>query len=260
MSKAWSDDELAASVDAYREMLAKELAGIAFVKARIYRELAKRFSRDEGAFERRMQNISAIYEDMGLKRVTGLAPLKKAGTGIKARLMPIISAMTVNNPAFEDIARVESEALLNGVFDLRSIEDSRERVLANIVRRRGQAVFRNKLMDAYGCTCAISGCDVSSVLEAAHIHPYKGKQTNMASNGLLLRADIHTLFDIYLIAIDPKTMLIQLAPQLSHSQYAQYEGTPLRPPTRAGAKVSVEALQWHLNQCHWIKSPIGSWG
>src|ERR1700722_13744752 len=41
------------------------------------------------------------------------------------------------------------------------------------------------------------------VLEAAHITPYMGASTNSLLNGLLLRADIHTLFNLGLISIDP---------------------------------------------------------
>jgi len=62
--------------------------------------------------------------------------------------------------------RIESEA-----FDPESILDARERVLASIVRRRGQAEFRKKLLAAYRGRCAVSGCDVEDVLEAAHIVP-----------------------------------------------------------------------------------------
>lgn len=76
MSDGWSDRELAASVEAYREMLKKQAKEQTFVKAHIYRGLAERFGREEGAFERRMQNISAIYEARELEWVKGLKPKK----------------------------------------------------------------------------------------------------------------------------------------------------------------------------------------
>src|ERR1700722_13605652 len=95
---------------------------------------------------------------------------------------------------------VGSLALPNDVadqepFDPKNIKDARERIRRTIVQRRGQAKFRNALLEAYGSRCAISGCGALEVLEAAHICPYQGSATNHVTNGLLLRADIHTLFD-----------------------------------------------------------------
>jgi len=57
-------------------------------------------------------------------------------------------------------------------------------------------------MNAYERRCAITGCTIDHVLEAAHISPYLGEHTNHVTNGLLLRADIHTLFDRGLIKVD----------------------------------------------------------
>lgn len=57
-------------------------------------------------------------------------------------------------------------------------------------------------MDAYERRCAVTGCTVEAVLEAAHISPYRGDHTNDVTNGLLLRADIHTMFDCGLIKVD----------------------------------------------------------
>lgn len=65
-----------------------------------------------------------------------------------------------------------------------------------IAYRRGQSVFRRDLMYAYSSVCAVTGTTASDVLEAAHIYPYRGAHTNRVDNGLLLRADIHTLFDL----------------------------------------------------------------
>ena len=94
-----------------------------------------------------------------------------------------------------------------------SMEDARRRIEATIVLRQGQGAFRDSLLEAYGCRCAISGCDVPEALEAAHIIPYKGEHTNVVVNGLLLRADLHTLFDLGLIAIDTADLLVLLHPR-----------------------------------------------
>ncbi|WP_200883691.1 HNH endonuclease [Archangium violaceum] len=52
---------------------------------------------------------------------------------------------------------------------------------------------------AYGGRCALTDCEEPRVLEAAHIFPYHGPQTNHVTNGLLLRADLHVLFDLGLL-------------------------------------------------------------
>ena len=257
MSDGWSDKELAASVEAYREMLKKQAKEQTFVKSHIYRGLAERFGRDEGAFERRMQNISAIYEASGQEWVKGLKPQRNIGTAIKARLIEMINSRSDLSPAAQELALAEAQADQDDAFDPINIEDARNRVVASIVRRRGQAAFRKKLLEAYG-ECAITGCDQVEVLEAAHIHPYMGQQTHSVSNGLLLRADLHTLFDLYLIAIEPGTRLIRLAPALRQSDYAQYEGMPLNMPASPSAMASLKALQWHADRCTWLKSPTDS--
>lgn len=251
MSDGWSKEELEASVQAYRDMLEKQDAGTKFVKAHVYRELAKQFGRKEGAFERRMQNISAIYQERDLEWVPGLKPQKNIGTAIKSQLIEMIDG----SPVAQELLVAEVEAEQQSAFDPLNVEDARKRVVASIVRRQGQPAFRKKLLAAYDRKCAITGCAQVEVLEAAHIHPYKGEHTHALSNGLLLRADLHTLFDLYLIAVEPDTQLIRLAPALSQSDYAQYDGRPLTAPISSSAQVSIEALQWHADRCVWLKSP-----
>jgi len=128
-------------------------------------------------------------------------------------------------------------------FDPDSIGDERERALRAIRIRRGQATFRAALMAAYGRRCAITGCAVEDVLEAAHIHPYSGRLTNHVSNGLLLRADIHTLFDCWLIAIEPTSRTVVVASALDGSSYAKLGGRKLRAtmdPSSSASKRSLE--------------------
>jgi hypothetical protein len=56
---------------------------------------------------------------------------------------------------------------------------------------------------------------VAAVLEAAHIDPYRGEGNNHPGNGLLLRADIHTLFDLNLLGIEPNHLRIELHPDIA---------------------------------------------
>ncbi len=82
--------------------------------------------------------------------------------------------------------------------------------VAQIKVRRGQPKFRQKLLKLYNRTCIVTGCDVVELLEAAHVLPYSIKKDFSLSNGLLLRADIHTLFDLGMIAIDPESMQLKV--------------------------------------------------
>lgn len=88
-------------------------------------------------------------------------------------------------------------------FDPKSDKDGRKKIKQMVAIRQGQSNFRNELLAAYGGQCALTGCRVEEVLQAAHIKGYLGHdETNYVTNGLLLRADIHTLFDLGIIKID----------------------------------------------------------
>ncbi len=130
------------------------------------------------------------------------------------------------------------------VFDPSSIEDGREKILGQINRRRGQPAFRRALLRIYDGRCAVSDCNIESLLEAAHIHPYRGPDTNSVQNGLLLRADIHTLFDLGLITLSADLRVV-LSPRLVNSQYAAFAGRPLRLPRAVSERPSEFSLAWH---------------
>ena len=109
----------------------------------------------------------------------------------------------------------------SSIFNPESIEDARVRIAASIVQRRGQPEFRRKLLDAYGGRCAVTDYDVEDALEACHIIQYQGPDTNHPTNGLLLRADLHTLFDLGLMAFEPQTGRVLLR--------QSYAGRPMSP-------------------------------
>ncbi|MEX2376003.1 MAG: HNH endonuclease [Dehalococcoidia bacterium] len=125
-------------------------------------------------------------------------------------------------------------------------EEGRQRVLAEVARRQGQASFRRKLLGAYNGTCAITGTDVSDVLQAAHIRPYNGPSTNHVTNGLLLRADLHTLFDLKLIAINPKSMCLTVSPRLQGTIYWELNGREITRPNKTSMHPNVQALSDHF--------------
>lgn len=137
------------------------------------------------------------------------------------------------------------ESLETGAFDPSGVIDARERAIAQIVRRRGQPDFRRKLIEAYEARCAISGCEAVEVLEAVHITPYKGPATNIVQNGLLLRADLHTLFDLGLITVEAETLRVIVGSTLQRTIYRELTGKELRAPKDPSLHPSSEALRLH---------------
>ena len=125
--------------------------------------------------------------------------------------------------------------------------DAREKQIALIIRRRGQAKFRSALIAAYRGQCVVTGCDAVDALEAAHISPYQGAQTNHVQNGLLLRADLHSLFDLGMLAVEPETKKVVLANALAETSYADLAGRSIAEPHDPGSAPSREALAQHFN-------------
>jgi putative restriction endonuclease len=121
--------------------------------------------------------------------------------------------------------------------------DERVKVYQSIIQRRGQKKFRDAVREMYGNKCVITGCEILDILEAAHINPYKGEKDNHATNGLLLRADIHTLFDLDLIGIEPNELKIQLSESIKKDGYEILENKTLLIKTKKPNQDALE-IRW----------------
>lgn len=130
-------------------------------------------------------------------------------------------------------------------FNPDEIQDERQKNSRAVVIRPGQKKFKRQLMEAYTGCCSITGCPVESVLEAAHIIPYLGSKTDHPSNGLLLRVDIHKLFDAHYLSINPKTNRVEIAVSLKNTCYCELAGNPLRLPLSKTARPNQQALLKH---------------
>lgn len=97
-------------------------------------------------------------------------------------------------------------------------------------QRRGQATFRRNLIHAFQGRCAISDCPVESVLEACHIDPHCKAINYSPANGLLLRSDLHRLFDAGMLTIDGECRVHVRSPADLDPAYAQLHGTLIRAP------------------------------
>jgi hypothetical protein len=130
-------------------------------------------------------------------------------------------------------------------FDPADLEDGRRSIMKSILVRRGQQNFRQMLLDAYVGRCCISGCAITEILEAAHIVPYRGDTTNHVTNGLLLRVDLHTLFDLGLVGVDPDTHTVVVSRSLYNSEYIGFHGHPVAVPTDPAQHPSRLCLEHH---------------
>jgi predicted restriction endonuclease len=104
------------------------------------------------------------------------------------------------------------------------------------------------LLSAYESKCAVTDCKITEVLEAAHIFPYLGPETNKIQNGILLRADIHTLFDLRLLSIDEEKFCILLSSILRNTEYANYDGKVINLPKNPMFYPDREALRKHREE------------
>lgn len=118
-------------------------------------------------------------------------------------------------------------------------------------RRMGQEAFKLALLDSYAGRCAVTHQDVRPVLEAAHIHPVAAGGLHRLDNGLLLRSDVHRLFDLGYLSVTPE-LKIRISPRLHEdfSEAAEYDALNdrlLTLPEEEEEHPSRDALEWHFS-------------
>lgn len=98
--------------------------------------------------------------------------------------------------------------------------------------RVGQGKFRTDLLHEMNAVCAFTGATPAAALEAAHLYSFAATGEHHSGGGLLLRRDLHRLFDHGDLAVNPKTMTIDVATSLlGYREYAALHGRPLQVPT-----------------------------
>lgn len=115
--------------------------------------------------------------------------------------------------------------------------------------RLGQGSFRLAVIDAYGGACAVTTEHSLPVLEAAHIRPFSQGGRHEVSNGLPLRRDLHTLFDLGYVTIRPdRTFAVsrQLRDDYANGRvYYALDGQTIASPASPEDQPSPELLEWH---------------
>jgi putative restriction endonuclease len=116
--------------------------------------------------------------------------------------------------------------------------------------RLGQGIFRVIVTDAYERRCAITGERTLPVLEAAHIKPYGSGGPHEPENGLLLRSDLHTLFDQGYVTVDAEQLKVIVSQRIRHEfengrDYYVLHGRTIRLPRETTSLPSREYLTFH---------------
>jgi putative restriction endonuclease len=147
--------------------------------------------------------------------------------------------------AISDRQRVEEPSLVD------YFEEERRFGSEYLMRGRlGQGAFRVLVMDAYERRCAVTGEKTLPVLEAAHIKPYSLSGPHRVNNGILLRSDLHKLFDLGYVTVTPELRL-EVSPRLKSEwqngrEYYAHHGETLRiHPADPASRPNREFLTWH---------------
>jgi putative restriction endonuclease len=119
-----------------------------------------------------------------------------------------------------------------------------------LLPRLGQGAFRMVVADSYQWQCALSSSHILHILDAAHIRPYKTEGgTHSPANGILLRQDIHTLFDRGYITVTPDYH-VEVSKKIKEEfnngvEYYAMHGKRINLPTLEQVRPSKESLIWH---------------
>lgn len=118
-----------------------------------------------------------------------------------------------------------------------------------VTPRLGQGSFRVLVTDAYARRCVVTGERTLPVLEAAHIRPYKQDGPHEVANGLLLRADLHTLFDRGYITVSPE-LTVKVSRRIRDEfdngrDYYAFEGKEIATPRPGFMPPRRDYLEWH---------------
>ena len=201
----------------------------------------------------------AVVEDSQSKSATQKA--MESEWGVLTSLEGDSTTSDFGNAAQHSIERWHSllQEGLNRAFQFKNQEEAQGRLNRSLLLRKGQPQRRMKLLQAYDRRCAVSRCTVEDVLELAYIVPYLGDQTHDPANLLLLRSDLHVLFDLHLMTIDPADFTVRLAPWLQESYYTILAGRSLHLPLKEEMRPSPELLRRHWEQCSEKWAEEGAW-
>lgn len=151
------------------------------------------------------------------------------------------------NAVYRYIKEDEIKALygnyLNKAFVLQPDENMKKDII-EIKKRKSATQFRKMISNIYEGKCAITDENTYEVLDACHIQDYKNDESNHSQNGILLRTDLHALFDKGLLMIDDNFM-VTISDKVKSEYYRQFNGLRIKLPKKIENYPSIEALHDH---------------
>jgi putative restriction endonuclease len=119
--------------------------------------------------------------------------------------------------------------------------------------RLGQGAFRVLVTDLYKRRCAVTQERTLPALEAAHIRPYGAGGEHEARNGLLLRRDIHSLFDAGYVTVTPE-LKFEVSRRIREEfengrHYYALHGQAISTPQSPAQRPDPDVLRWHNENC-----------
>ncbi|MEH6990587.1 HNH endonuclease [Cytobacillus firmus] len=109
--------------------------------------------------------------------------------------------------------------------------------------RKGQQQFRESVLEAYDNQCAITREKCTCVIQAAHIFPHINEHSNNVSNGIPLRADLHLLFDQWLLTID-ENLLVRVNPKVTSGYYRSLDKLQIHLPKDKQDYPAIESIEY----------------
>lgn len=221
------------------------LTAVAWIKDVMPEEKRYRFDTD---------GLELLRKPVSFDRAYAHAPSAKIITAMKAyRPERIWSLSDIDSEVLEDLI-----ASSGGLQDTdqgdpiaEAIVQNHDDIVAELPRRKqswtklrpGQADFRRQSLERHDGKCVFTGTGVEEALEAAHVIPHTGAaEFERPENNLLLRRDIHALFDLFLLSIDPDSGTILMSAKLDGSPYEDLRGKSV------DHKLATSALEFHYKQ------------
>ncbi len=145
----------------------------------------------------------------------------------------------------EDAAQMSKAPVASELAELQA----RYGTPALITPRLGQGAFRVAVTEAYDRQCAVTGGKVLPALDAAHIKPYSEGGFHTKPNGILLRKDIHSVFDAGYATVDEnyRFLVSKKVKEVYNNgeEYLRLDGKELRLPSRRSDWPNLDFLRWH---------------
>ena len=128
-------------------------------------------------------------------------------------------------------------------------EKSRYGLPVSVLPRLGQGTFRIVVTDAYERRCAVTNERTLPALDAAHIKPYSENGPHDVNNGILMRRDLHALFDKGYITIT-SSMNVEVSRRIKEEfengrDYYRYHGSKIHLPVKSTYQPSSQYIEWH---------------